>query len=566
MQVLLTLLFLLFNSAQNPASDSLPKASSAGARRTVTDFGAVADSLRDNTSSIQKVIDESSPGDTVFIPEGSFLIRTLLLRSGVHLVSTGTLAHHPDAKTGDFSIEKQSSPNPLIMGDGVADVYISIRAKSKNEAIHLRRSQQIRIVNSDLEGDSTKLRSYAGILAFQCSGLEVLSSRIHHFGSKRKETHSYQPGTGIRIMSSNTISIRESEIFSNGENGVFIYGSRKAEVLNNTIHHNGMSGIQIAFGDHGKEMDYNFSGNILDQNAADGIDINNRSPERAKEIFTTIAYNLSCDNGFVNGESTPDGSGLATLINISELVLYRNQAIRNNRPALYIESCGTIIARENIADNQVEIVLDLDQLLLEDSRFSSISLMANTKAKKILIKDCELGSLSLPNQIQVEQLEVLSNSISHARINVNMKGNLVLRGNDLKNSTESNALLLAEVSSATIEDNEIESLNETAIAIRKPAKNVRLVQNQIRSAGPAIFDEGSPGLLVQDNKIELIPGEKENLTFRSHFPDGLRLEGNEHLGIEGKPTLVFIGKGSATVNEKRLVGTTDFASVEVKKD
>src|SRR5690606_10039438 len=251
----------------------------------------------------------SSTEDIVLIPEGSFLIPTLLLGSGDQLESTVSLNHHPDAKTGEFTDEEHSAAIPRNLGaDGEAG-HISVSADSKTEAIHLRTIQQIRVVNSDLEGDSTKLRSYAGILAFQCSGLEVLSSRIHHFGSKRKETHSYQPGTGIRIMSSNTISIRESEIFSNGENGVFIYGSLKAEVLNNTSHHNGISGIQIAFGDHGKEMDYNFSGNILDQNAADGIDINNRSPERAKEIFTTIAYNLSCDNGFVNGESTPDGSG-----------------------------------------------------------------------------------------------------------------------------------------------------------------------------------------------------------------------------------------------------------------
>jgi parallel beta-helix repeat protein len=566
MQLLLTLLLLIFNPAQGSASDSLPAANHAGVRRTVTDFGVVGDSLSDLTSSIQKVIDESSSGDTVFIPEGTFLVRTLLLRSGVHLVSTGVLAHHPDAKTGDFSIEKQSSPNPILLGDGVSDVYLSIRAQSKNEAIHLRRSKQIRIVDSDLSGDSTKLRAYPGILAFQCAGLEILSSRIHHFGTKRRETHSYQPGTGIRIMSSNTISIRESEIFSNGENGIFIYGSRKAEVLNNTIHHNGMSGIQVAFGNQGKETDYNFSGNILDKNAADGIDINNRSPENAKEIETVIAYNLSCDNGFVNGETTPDGSGFATLINISGLVLYRNQALRNNRPALYVESCGIIIARENIADNQVEIVLDLDQLYLENSRFSSVNLIANTKAKKILIKECELGSLSLPNKIQVEQLEVLSSSLSHARINVNMKGNLVLKDNVMKNSSESDAILLAEVNSATIEGNQIESSKTTAISTRKPAKNIRLVHNHIRSAGPAIFDEGSPGLLIENNKIELIPGGKENLTLRSHFPEALQLKGNEHMGIEGKPTLIFVGKGTATVNEKLVVGTTDYAGVDVKNN
>ncbi|HSF53887.1 MAG TPA: right-handed parallel beta-helix repeat-containing protein [Algoriphagus sp.] len=563
MQLLLSVFLLFLSFFQGAQSDSLPEASSAGIRKTVTDFGAVGDSLSDNTATIQKVIDQSSPGDTVFIPEGIFLIRTLHLRTGVHLVSEGTLAHHPVAKTGDYSIEKQNSPNPLLRGERVSDIYISIRAKTKNEAIYLERSQKIRIVNSELEGDSTKLRAYPGILAFQCSGLEILSSRIYHFGSKRKETHSYQPGTGVRILSSNTISIRDSEIFKNGENGVFIYGSRKAEVLNNTIHHNGMSGIQVAFGDSGKESDYNFSGNVLDQNAADGIDINNRSPEKAKDISTSISYNLSCDNGFVNEKSTPDGSGFGTLINVSGIVIYRNQAIGNNRPAMYIEDCGTILTKENQADNQVEIVLGLEDLTIESSQYSSINLMANTNAQHILIKDNQIGSLSLPNKIQVDQMEVINNSFSHARINVNMKGNLVLKGNELKNSSEVNLLFIAGASSAKIEDNQIESLNSTAIVIKKTAENIHLIRNQIRSAGPVIMDEGSADLLVQDNRIELIAGETEQLTLKSSSPNRIRLLGNEHYGPQGKPTLLFVGKGKATVNEKLVTGTADYAEVEV---
>lgn len=566
MQILLSLFLFILTLYQSPKNDSRTAVSQSGIRRTVTDFGAVGDSLTDNTSAIQTIIDEASPGDTVFIPEGNFLIRTLLLRSGVHLVSKGILAHHSSAKTGDYSIEKQNSPNPLIKGEGVSDIYLSIRAKSKNEAVYLDRCKQIRIVNSDFEGDSTKLRAYPGILAFQCSGLEILSSRIYHFGSKRTKTHSYQPGTGIRILSSNTISIRDSEIFKNGENGIFLYGSRKAEVLNNTIHHNGMSAIQVAFGESGKENDYNFAGNVLDQNAADGIDINNRSPEKAKEIATTISYNLSCDNGFVEGKSTPDGSGFGTLINVSGIILYRNQAIRNNRPALYLESCGEILSRENQADNQVEIVLALADLRIESSQYSSINLMANTKAKHILIKDSRIGSLSLPNKIEVEEFEVISNTFSHARMNVNMKGNFILKGNEMKNASDASVLLLSKATSAVIQDNQIESQKATAILINKSASNISLIGNKIRSAGPGIYDQGSPNLLVQDNKIELIPGGKENLTLKSNYPNGLILQGNEHYGTEGKPTLVFVGKGNAKVHDKLVVGTADYAEVEVENE
>jgi parallel beta-helix repeat protein len=564
MQPIAILLFLLFHLFQSTDGDSLPNTSNQGKRLTVTDFGAIGDNLTDNTTTIQQAIDSASPGDTVFIPEGDFLVRTLQLRSGVHLLSKGILSHHPDAKTGDYSIEKQNSANPLLKGLRVSDIYISIRAKSKNEAIYLERSQQIRIVNSDLEGDSTKLRAFPGILAFQVSGLEILSTRIHHFGSSRRETHSYQPGTGIRILSSNTISIRDSEIFKNGENGIFLHGCRKAEVINNTIHHNGMSAVQIAFGNSGKEGDFHIIDNVFDQNAADGIDINNRSPEKAKDIDTTIAYNLSCGNGFVNGQSTPDGSGIGTLINISGIAIYRNQAIGNNRPALYVEDCGTILTRENWADNQVEIVLGLEELRIESSRYSSINLIANTRAKRILIQNNTLGSLSLPNDIEVKQLEILSNSFSHARINVNMKGDFIMKGNKLENPSESNLLFITKATNTLIEDNQLESPLTTAIAIQGSATDVRLIGNQIRSAGPAILDESSSNLQIRDNKIEVMSGGDEPLTLKSVYPRHIKLIGNEHHGIDGQPTLVFVGKGDATVDEKLITGTTDYAAVKVK--
>lgn len=158
---------------------------------------------------------------------GIYLVRTILLRSGVSFVAEGLIKHHHSAKSGEYSIEKQNSPNPLILGQEVKNISISLNGESKNEGIYLLKSHQIRIFNSDLAGDSTKFRAYPGIITFESSGIEIVNSKIHHFGKPRSETKSYQPGTGIRILSSNTISIHSSEIYANGENGVFIYGSRK---------------------------------------------------------------------------------------------------------------------------------------------------------------------------------------------------------------------------------------------------------------------------------------------------------------------------------------------------
>lgn len=536
----------------------------SGKRISVLDFGVFADSENDQTESIQQLIENAQVGDTIFFPEGQYFIRTILLKSGVNILSEGTIKHHKSAISGEFSVEKQNSPNPLILGKEVRDISISIKGESNNEGIFLLKSHEIRIYNTDLNGDSTKLRSFPGIMTFESSGIEISNTKIHHFGKERAETHSYQPGTGIRIMSSNTVSIHDSEIYKNGENGIFIHGSRKVEVLNSVIHHNGMSGIQVAFGDTGKEKDYNFSNNILDGNAADAIDINNRSKEKAKDIECVISFNISCGNGFVNKESTPDGSGIATLINISNVILFKNEAYKNNRPAIYLESCGLILAKRNRADNQVEITIDQEELLLDQNRFSSINLIANTKAQKIILRQNEIGSLSLPNGIQVDEFVIENNNFSNANFNFNMKGNMRLIGNKIENNSTNPAILVVKADGALIRDNEINSLRASAIVLRKTAKNIKIIHNNISSFNTAIFDDSSSDLLVKDNVLTSIQGGTENQTFRSHFPNQLIMEGNEHVGIMNSVSVLFVGKGKASIkNEKISSGEANYGEVEI---
>ncbi|SFB49258.1 right-handed parallel beta-helix repeat-containing protein [Algoriphagus aquimarinus] len=536
----------------------------SGKRINVLEHGVLATSENDQTEAIQQVIDQAKEGDTVFFPEGKYLVRTILLKSGVNLLSEGIIKHHTSAKTGEYSIEKQNSPNPLIFGQEVLNVSISLKGDSSNEGIYLLKSQQIRIYNTELTGDSTKLRAYPGIMTFQCSGVEISNTRIHHFGMPRTETDKYQPGTGIRIMSSNTISIHDSEIYKNGENGVFIHGSRKVEVINNVIRHNGMSAIQVAFGDTGKESDYNFSYNILEENASDAIDINNRSKEKAKNIECIITENITCGNGFVKGESTPDGSGIATLINVSNVILYKNEAYRNNRPAIYVESCGVILAKENWADNQVEITLDLEELLLDKNRFSSINLIANTKAQKIHLRNNTLGSLSLPNGIQVNEFDVENNRFSNATFNFNMEGTMHLTGNKMENHSENPAILIVKADNALLENNEILSRNSSAIVIKNTAKNIQIIGNEIESFNTAIFDDSSRDLVVKNNRIKSIAGGEENQAFRSHFPNNLTLTGNEYHGIQNTITVLLVGKGKATIGKEKLIsGTANYGEVEI---
>ena len=68
---------------------------------------AVGDGVTNDTRAIQAVINKASKGDTVYIPEGVFLVKTLSLKSGVHIKSSGKLKqHHEDAE--DFRDSRQS--------------------------------------------------------------------------------------------------------------------------------------------------------------------------------------------------------------------------------------------------------------------------------------------------------------------------------------------------------------------------------------------------------------------------------------------------------------------------
>src|SRR5690606_10710279 len=271
----------------------------------------------DDIKAIQEVISQATEGDTVFIPEGTFLVRALGLKSGVHIKGEGLLVQHVEGELEEFRPSKQNSSAPLFRGNNISNVFLSFRAKTENEAIYLSGSKDITIANSQLEGNPDKIRSFAGILFYDCENVSITKSSISHYGAERKHPNKYQPGTAIRILSSKNMSVTHSNIFENGENGVFMHDTPDVEVSHNRIQNNGMSAIQVAFGRNGIEKNYLFINNVMEGNAADAIDINNRSLVKYLNINCRIENNISRNNGFVNGESTPDGSGIATLINIS---------------------------------------------------------------------------------------------------------------------------------------------------------------------------------------------------------------------------------------------------------
>ena len=532
----------------------------------VKNYRAVGDGKTDDTAAIQAAISQAAKGDTVFIPDGAYVVRTLGLKSGINIRGEGMLIQRIEGEKEEVTNEKQNSSMPLFRGHNISDVSLSFRAQTLYEAVYLSGSKHINISGSTLLGDPTNPLSFSGILLYDCENVAIENTTISYYGAPRKLPDVYQRGTAIRILSSQHIQVNYCEITRNGENGIFMHDTPDAAVTNNLISKNGMSAIQVAFGTTGREKNYRFINNVMEGNAADAIDINNRSDRDYWDINCRIEDNISRNNGYVYGQSTPDGSGIATLINLSGVTMLDNVAEGNNRPALYIENCGEIHAAGNTADNQVEVVLAFGELKLEDNSFSFISLLANADGKKLTLTNNRLYSMSLPNGIKVDSLLLTKNLISQAALNFNMTGNIKLVENTINSHSKDGALLIVKVNSAHLEQNIITSMGSHAISTRKTAENVEILNNDIKSVNSCVFDDGAPGLRITGNKLLSLEGGGFRHTVVSRNPHQLVLSKNEHTTSPENAAIYLEGQGTAQiVSEKIRSGSVDYGTVNVKK-
>ncbi|MGV3761296.1 right-handed parallel beta-helix repeat-containing protein [Parapedobacter sp.] len=471
-----------------------------GKRINVMDYGAVGDGDTDDSEAIQRAVDSAAVGDTVYLPKGTYLVSSIRLVSNVHVVADGLLKQSAGL-SAPFAVEQQHSPAPLFRAHRISNVYLSIRAETVNEAIYASQCSNITVADSHFRGDSTNRRSFPAVLWYDCSASRVLGTTISHYGSARQSATTYHPGTAIRVLSSSGITIADNDLHHNGENGVFIHDSENVEIDGNRIHHNGMSGIQVAFNAAERVANYRITNNRLEHNAADAVDINNRAHGRVVAINALIAGNYSYHNGFVNDESTPDGSGIGTLIGISGVTLSGNRAFGNNRPALYIEGCGDITANRNVTDGAFELVGRWEHIRMEGNTFHTLRLLGNASGALLDIRHGKIGSVMLPNGIEIDSLRIMENEISSGPINVNMDGYFKFEGNRLTSGHELGALLLVKVAGASLLGNHILNAKNAAITVRETAMRVRIDSNFVTSGGTWIHDFRPPDIKINKNQV-----------------------------------------------------------------
>lgn len=480
---------------------SVPTSPESGKRVDVMEWGAVGDGKTDDSEAIQRALDSAAVGDTVYVPKGTYLVRSLRLVSNVHVVADGLLKQPPEL-SAPFSVEKQHSAAPLFRAHRISNVYIAVHAETVNEAIYASQCSNITVANSRFKGDSTNSKSFPAVLWYGCLASRVVETAISHYGAARQSAATYHPGTAIRVLSSSGVTISRNDIHHNGENGIFVHDSGDVEIDGNHIHHNGMSGVQVAFNAAERVANYRITNNRLEYNAADAVDINNRAHGEVVAINALIAGNYSYGNGFVNGTPTPDGSGIGTLIGVSGVTLSGNRAFGNNRPALYIEGCGDITANRNRTDGAFELVGRWESIRMEGNTFNTLRLLANSDGKLLDIRYGKIGSVMLPNGIRIDSLRIMENEIDSGPINVNMEGHFKFEGNRLTSGHEAGALLLVKVSGTSLLGNHIFNAKNAAITVRKTALNVRIDSNFVASGGTWIHDFGSPDIKINKNQVK----------------------------------------------------------------
>lgn len=558
---------LLTGCGQSKKSETEKDRALFGQLINVMDFGAKGDGKANDTKAIQAAINAANAGDTVVIPEGTFQIQTIRLRSNVHINGIGLLKQLAPKENEDYTLQRQHSKWPLIRAHRVSDISLSFRAETMNEAIYVSTSDNISIHDSRVVGDSTKLRSFPGILLYQCNNCRVSNTEISHYGKARQSPSSYQPGTGIRVLASESLILTQNNIHHNGENGIFIHATSGVTVDRNYIHHNGMSAVQIAFGSAALETDFTITNNRFEYNAADAVDINNRTAHQAVPINGLIASNYSTNNGFVNGESTPDGSGIATLINVSDVMIRNNKSFNSNRPALYLENCGDIDFDGNHTDGTVEIVHQFDDIKLQNSTFGILLMLANANGASLRLDRNIINRISLPTGVRVDSLILTENQVKSGPLHFNLSGRVWLTGNRIHSDDAAGALLVVNASSTTIRNNKITSTKNSAITTRKSATEVWLDSNFVESRNTCVFDDGSPGMRVTNNTFVALDGGDLQRTFMSTNPNRLLLTNNEHRAGKNDNSIRLTGQGTARiVGEKIISGYPDYGTVDVTKE
>jgi len=477
-------------------------------------FGAKQGTNFNSTTAIQAAIDylASIGGGDLIIPEGNWGINTLSGKSNVNIICVGKLVQLTAAGLEVFESGNEDSDYPILNLTGVNNCNISLRSKGNYESVVALNSNNLTFNNCDVEGQNTTA-SFAGMLFYNCGRLSFSNNKVYNFGKKRTTLSDSSSGTGLRFLVCNNIYVDSTnEIYNNGENGLYFFATYNVNVLSPIIRDNDLSAVQIGFSGGLIEKNYTLTNIRGRNNGADLIDINNRDHPFMADINCIITGNSGINNGFVNGLSSPDGSGVCTLINVGGVTVIGSTSTLNNKPTMFLENVGYVKAIGINSDNDILIVGNANTCNLEliNCKFRKLEFAGGVLLQSVKVSGGSIDGVVIPNSVTISKLTFDNVEFRNMdTLNLNLVGDvLIVNCSNMISLAGIAAILVVACTSFKYINSNLDSLAAEGLIIAPGAKNVVVNGVNILAADICIHDGGStyPKYIDVNLKSKIISG------------------------------------------------------------
>jgi parallel beta-helix repeat protein len=311
------------------------------------------------TNDIQKVLNETSENSEIII-NSLYNVDNIILENKNNIKISGSgkinqITSNYQVQTNEVAVSNfalfkiRNCSNIVIEGIHFSSVF---------ESIDVQGCYSIKFINCTFDGkENTSL--FNGVVARDSTNISFENCTVEKFSemptyNTTEKINNYALGEGFSFYNVDGVEVINCKAFRNAKNGVYTFGCKNVKIHGNIIAENGMSGIQLAFA-YGDERNYSIENNVIEYNYSDGLDINNTMNLNIS-INCSINNNKYKDNGWFNKNksyTTQDGSGVATLVNVSDVKGNGNFVNDCCRNGLYISNCSNISLGYNcIKSNQ----------------------------------------------------------------------------------------------------------------------------------------------------------------------------------------------------------------------
>ena len=245
--------------------------------RTPLDFGAVGDGLTNDTDAVQRAIDATQNGGSLYFPGGyRFLVRSLTARGEVHWLGPGGSWLSDRAADGAVIVQGDNADQDLLTLDHAADSSIMGVGFDGNKAHQTKPLNGIRLINCEFTRfDNVYVTSCSGSgILFQNSNILQTSDEIDlvdcysflngqdgiRYGFEGDGLWSpgdceiigghydFNTGCGVRLHVSSYSAISGANVLSNGEAGIEATYCTGLNITSNMVRNNRRQGIVLGTG------------------------------------------------------------------------------------------------------------------------------------------------------------------------------------------------------------------------------------------------------------------------------------------------------------------------------